>query len=146
MQYAARFIELADAINSSMPGYVVDRVIEALNDHEKAVRGSRILVYGVAYKRNVSDVRESPALAILHQLAALGAEVAYMDPHIPELALDAARLRSLASDTPLASFDAMVIVTDHSELDKQRVLNEARVVIDTRDALGGSTRPGVYRL
>jgi UDP-N-acetyl-D-glucosamine dehydrogenase len=146
MQYSARFIELADAINSSMPGYVVDRVIDVLNENGKPVRGSRILIYGVAYKRNVSDVRESPALEILHQLGTRGAELAYMDPLVPEVSLHGAALRSTDPERGFSEFDVVVIVTDHDTLDRDRVLREAALVIDTRDALAGSTRPGVYRL
>ncbi|MCA9629425.1 MAG: nucleotide sugar dehydrogenase, partial [Myxococcales bacterium] len=95
LKYQARFIELADTINSAMPTYVVDRVSEALNAHEKPVKGSRILVYGVAYKKNVSDVRESPALSIIHDLIARGGKVEYVDPYIPKLEEDGISLESV---------------------------------------------------
>lgn len=144
MRYSARFIELADAINSSMPGYVVERVAEALNDHGKPVRGSRILVYGVAYKANVSDVREGPAITILKELETRGAQIAYMDPHVPELSLGDSRLRAVHSG--FDEYDAVVIVTDHAQLDRERLLAEARLVIDTRDALRGTSDARVYRL
>jgi len=137
LQYQARFIELADSINGSMPGYVVERTAEALNEHAKPVRGTDILIYGVAYKRDVSDVRESPALAIIHGLQKRGARVSYMDPHVPALDEEGVTLESIASNSSFAAFDAVVIVTDHSLMDRTRLLSESRLVIDTRDALHG---------
>ncbi len=135
LQYQARFIELADTINSSMPEYVVERTTAALNEHSKAVRGSKILIYGVAYKRDVNDVRESPAIAILHGLEKRGALVSYMDPHVAILEEDGVNLTGIDPDRSFADFDAVVIVTDHSHLPRQRLLNEARLIVDTRDAL-----------
>jgi UDP-N-acetyl-D-glucosamine dehydrogenase len=135
LQYQARFIELADSINSGMPGYVVERIAAALNDRSQAVRGSTILIYGIAYKRDVRDVRESPALAIIHELKKRGASVAYMDPHVPELAEDGIVLKGLAPAESFASFDAVVIVTDHTLLERERLLREANLIVDTRDAL-----------
>jgi UDP-N-acetyl-D-glucosamine dehydrogenase len=135
LRYQARFIELADSINSGMPAYVVERTSAALNDHSRAVRGSKILIYGVAYKRDVRDVRESPALGIIHELRRRGAEVAYMDPHVPQLKEDGMNLGSLDSATNFGNFDAVVIVTDHTLLDRARLLREAKLVVDTRDAL-----------
>jgi len=137
LKYQARFIELTDTINSAMPGYVVERITNALNDHERAVRGSRILVYGVAYKRDVSDVRESPAMSIIHDLVARGARVAYCDPHVPKLDEDGVRLESIDPTQSFEAWDAVVVVTDHSALDRKRLLAEARLVVDTRDALRG---------
>jgi len=137
LKYQARFIELTDTINSAMPGYVVERITNALNDHERAVRGSRILVYGVAYKRDVSDVRESPAISIIHDLVARGARVAYCDPHVPKLDEDGVRLESIDPTLSFEAWDAVVVVTDHSALDRKRLLAEARLVVDTRDALRG---------
>jgi len=137
LKYQARFIELTDTINSAMPGYVVERITNALNDHERAVRGSRILVYGVAYKRDVSDVRESPAISIIHDLVARGACVAYCDPHVPKLDEDGVRLESIDPTQSFEAWDAVVVVTDHSALDRKRLLAEARLVVDTRDALRG---------
>jgi UDP-N-acetyl-D-glucosamine dehydrogenase len=135
LQYQARFIELADSINSGMPGYVVERTSEALNDHSRAVRGSKILIYGVAYKRDVRDVRESPALAIIHELKQRGAQVAYMDPHVPQLDEEGAKLTSVDPATDFAAFDAVIIVTDHTLLDRERLLRQATLIVDTRDAL-----------
>ena len=133
----ARFIDLADAINSAMPNYVVERTSEALNDQARALRGSRILVYGVAYKKNVTDYRESPALAIIHGLEKRGARVCYLDPHVPKLEVDGAEKTSVEASISFELFDAVVLVTDHDLLDRERLSREARVVIDTRDALHG---------
>jgi UDP-N-acetyl-D-glucosamine dehydrogenase len=135
LQYQARFIELADSVNSGMPGYVVERTSEALNDHGKPVRGSKILIYGVAYKRGVSDVRESPAFAIIHGLEKRGAHVAYMDPYVAHLDEDGVKQTALDPSTDFSSFDAVVIVTDHAVMDRARLLRQAKLVVDTRDAL-----------
>jgi UDP-N-acetyl-D-glucosamine dehydrogenase len=140
LKYQARFIELADTINSAMPAFVVERITEALNDHKKPVRGSKILIYGVAYKRDVSDVRESPAFSIIHDLHQRGAEVAYMDPHVPEIAEDGVTLRGVDPASSFEPYDAVVIVTDHTLLDRERLVREAALVVDTRDALRDHTR------
>jgi UDP-N-acetyl-D-glucosamine dehydrogenase len=136
LDYRARFIELADSVNSAMPEYVVGRVIDALNDRGNPVRGSHVLVYGVAYKRDVADTRESPALAVLASLSRRGARVSYMDPLIPRLDADGLALESVPPTTSFAPYDVVVVVTDHSELDRARLLREARLVVDTRNALG----------
>lgn len=135
LKYEARFIDLADSINSAMPSYVVQRVVSALNGEKRAVNGSRLLVYGMAYKANVSDVRESPALTIVHELQGLGAEVEYMDPYVPEVDEDGVRLSAVADDRSFSDYDAVIIVTNHDALDKERLLREARLIVDTRDAL-----------
>lgn len=148
LEYEARFIAVADSVNAGMPAYVVERVGHALNDQLRSVRGSEILVYGVAYKRDVRDCRESPALAIIQQLAARGARVAYMDPHVPEVTHDGLTLKSVDPATHFGSFDAVVVVTDHTLLDRERLIREARLVVDTRDALSGlaGDRSKVYGL
>ncbi len=130
LKYEARFIEVADAVNRSMPAYVVSRVADVLGD----LHGARVLVYGVAYKPNVSDVRESPAFEIIGGLTARGAEVAYMDPRVPAIP---GGLHSADPASSFAPYDAVVIVTDHAELDKERLRRESRVIVDTRDCLGG---------
>lgn len=135
LQYQARFIELADTINSSMPDYVVQRIATALNDRSRPVRGSRVLIYGVAYKKNVDDVRESPAFPIIHGLLERGAEVAYTDPFVPELDHEGVRMRGIESAVSYGEFDVVVVVTDHTRLDSERLLREARLIVDTRDAL-----------
>jgi len=141
LQYQARFIELADSINSSMPDYVVERVASALNDHAKPVRGSRALIYGVAYKRDVDDVRESPAFAVIHGLQRRGALVEYMDPFVPSFEEEGLRLTGIDPDRGFAEFDVVVIVTDHARLDRERLLREAKLIVDTRDALRGVAGP-----
>jgi UDP-N-acetyl-D-glucosamine dehydrogenase len=135
LQGEARFIELADSVNSGMPAYVVERTTDALNDQAKPLRGSKILIYGVAYKRDVNDCRESPAFAIMHGLHKRGARVSYMDPYVARLDADGVTQASIDLDTNFGSFDAVVVVTDHSALDRTRLAREARLVVDTRDAL-----------
>lgn len=131
-----RFVELAGETNSRMPAYVVDRVMLALNEHGKPVRGSRVLVLGVSYKKNVDDLRESPSLEILHMLRELGAKVAYHDPYFP--ALPAVRRHDLGlesvelTDQELSRADAVVIATDHDCLDYTRVARLAPLLVDCR--------------
>jgi UDP-N-acetyl-D-glucosamine dehydrogenase len=148
LEYQARFIELADSINSGMPAYVVERTSEALNDQRKPVRGSKILVYGVAYKRDVNDFRESPALAVICGLEKRGAEVSYMDPYVPRFNEDGVIRTAVSSGTDFGDFDAVVIVTDHSALERQRLMSQAKLVVDTRDALSNveGDRSKVYGL
>jgi UDP-N-acetyl-D-glucosamine dehydrogenase len=148
LQYQARFIELADSINSGMPDYVVERTGEALNDQQKSVRGSKILIYGVAYKRDVSDHRESPAIAIIRGLQKRGAHVSYMDPYVAHLDEDGVELSRVDAATDFGSFDAVVVVTDHSSMERVRMLQQAKVVVDSRDALHGivGDRSKVYGL
>jgi UDP-N-acetyl-D-glucosamine dehydrogenase len=133
--FEARFISLAEEVNSRMPRHVVQLVQDGLNEQGKALKGSRVFVLGVAYKRDINDVRESPALGIVDQLLHKGAEVSYHDPFIPEMNLDGTG--SLASveltDEALQSCDCAVIVTDHSKVDYSRVLKFAPLVIDTRN-------------
>jgi UDP-N-acetyl-D-glucosamine dehydrogenase len=143
LKYNARFIELAGEVNSSMPEVVLERVADALNQIERSVKGSRVLVLGVAYKRDIDDVRESPALDIIALLRGRGADVSYHDPYIPSIRLgeddhgdapqDAPRLSSVPFDK-LDSYHAVVLVTDHSQVDYARLVREAKVVIDTRNA------------
>ena len=134
LNYNARFIELASEINTSMPYYVVDKITEALNNQERAVRGSRILILGVAYKRNVDDVRESPALDIISLLRQRGAAVGYHDPHVPQIQLENdIRLHSMDySQRLLCEADCVVIVTDHCAFDWDEILLHSRVIVDTR--------------
>jgi UDP-N-acetyl-D-glucosamine dehydrogenase len=133
-----RFIELAGEINTSMPQYVVSRIAEALNEHAKPVRGSRVCALGVAYKKDVDDPRESPAFPILELLSRRGAIVSYNDPHIPTLPPmrhHRIRLDSQAlTEQCLAAQDCVVIITDHSAYDFPWILRHARLVVDTRNA------------
>lgn len=136
LKYSTRFIELADRVNSEMPYYVVEKVAAALNARRQAVNGARILVLGVAYKRNVGDVRESPALDIINLLAGRGADITYHDPYVPRLHYDSGSLESVAlNPETLARADCVVIVTDHSCIDWQSVVTHARLIVDTRNAL-----------
>ncbi|MBI4705924.1 MAG: nucleotide sugar dehydrogenase [Deltaproteobacteria bacterium] len=139
----ARLIDLADLVNSAMPQHVVGLVRHALDRARQSVNGSRLLVVGVAYKKDVPDYRGSPAQEVMASLRAVGARVDYLDPHVP--ALDGAGLerRSVPPDVCFADYDAIVILTDHSDIDYQRLLREARLVVDTRNALG--TVPGDRR-
>ncbi len=136
-----RFIELAGEVNTAMPQYVVDRTAEALNEDGKAVRGSRVCVLGVAYKKDVDDPRESPAFEILEMLQARGAVVTYNDPHVPEL--PRMRHHSLRLDsqplTPefLEAQDCLLIVTDHSAFDYDFIAAHSRLLVDTRNATAG---------
>ena len=134
--FEARFIGLAEEVNSHMPAHVVQLVQDGLNSHRKAVKGARVLILGVAYKRDINDVRESPALGIVEQLMHKGAEVSYHDPFVPEMNLDGrGSLASVPlSDAALSSCDCAVIVTDHSDLDYSRVVRLAPLVVDTRNA------------
>lgn len=137
LEYEARFIALADSINRGMPAYVVERIEEALKSRSKRVHDAKLLVYGVAYKRDVRDVRESPACAIIHELQERGASVAYLDPWVPDLTEDGLNMKSVSSDVDFSVFDAVVIVTDHRLLDRERLIREAQLIVDTRDALAG---------
>jgi UDP-N-acetyl-D-glucosamine dehydrogenase len=135
LNYKTRFIDLASEINSEMPAIVVRKVAQALNEEKKAVNGSRVLVLGVAYKKDIDDMRESPSLDVIRLLEQQGADVAYHDPHVPKFREDGREHSSVPlSDEELKRADAVVIVTDHSSVDYQRVVNLARVVVDTRNA------------
>src|SRR4051794_17232780 len=137
LKFQARFIELADTVNSGMPEYVVSRITDALNSHEKPVRGSKILIAGVAYKPNVSDVRESPAFDVIAGLEKLGAEIAYVDPHVSEIDEGGVRMKSVPLSASFAGYDVVVVITHHRALDYPRMLKEANLIVDTRDALRG---------
>jgi len=136
----ARFIELAGEVNSAMPAFIVAKVAAGLNDEKKSIRGARICILGFAYKRDVGDVRESPAFDIASQLHERGAEVSYHDPHAPEVVLEWGKLRSapLTADFCRA-LDCAVIVTDHSAVDLDVVLEHVPLVVDSRNATRGRT-------
>jgi UDP-N-acetyl-D-glucosamine dehydrogenase len=141
IDYTARFIELASAINSSMPEYVVSRIHNALDSCKKSINGSRILLLGIAYKADVSDTRESPALDILGLLRKRGADVMYADPYVPKLELLGERYTAYPLERGIAQFDCVVIVTQHREFDYAKVLEQATLVFDARNATAGLT-PG----
>ena len=136
LNYRTRFIELASEINSSMPEYVVDKTSIALNDDRKSVKGSRILVLGVAYKRDIDDMRESPALDVIRLLEERGATVDYHDPHIPSYREEGhVRTGVPLTDEAITGADAIVIITDHRAIDYARLVAKGKVIVDTRNAL-----------
>jgi UDP-N-acetyl-D-glucosamine dehydrogenase len=142
--FEARFIELAGHVNSAMPEYVVSRIGEALNSHRKAINGSRVHVMGVAYKRDVNDLRESPALDIIELLARRGAEVTYTDPYVPSF--EHAHLKLCSTDFARIPADCGVIVTDHRVFDYPHIVKHFPLLVDTRNALKGVTDAKVVRL
>jgi UDP-N-acetyl-D-glucosamine dehydrogenase len=131
-----RFIELAEVVNARMPQVVVTHVIHALNDRGIAVRGSKVVVVGVSYKPNVRDYRESPALEVIRHLQSWGADVSYVDPLVPELPLDPALTALPLTEELLSASDALLIICDHDALDYELIARSARLVVDTRNALG----------
>jgi UDP-N-acetyl-D-glucosamine dehydrogenase len=134
--FEPRFIELAGQVNSSMPDYVVTKVNDALNDARKSVKGSKVLVLGAAYKRDVSDTRESPAIDIIRLLKSRGAKVEYADPHVDEILVDGTRMKSaVISGRKIKAYDCVVIVTDHSAFNYDMILRNSRSIVDTRNAL-----------
>lgn len=137
LNYTARFIDLASEINTGMPRYVVGKVQEALNNQGKSLKGSRVLVLGAAYKPDIDDVRESPALDVIGLLQQGGAEVSYHDPYIPELHTDDFALASVPDlMKEVSGSDCVVIITNHSQYDYQAIYQAAQAVMDTRNALG----------
>jgi UDP-N-acetyl-D-glucosamine dehydrogenase len=135
LNYSAKFIELAGEINSAMPHYVINKITDALNNETKSIKGSRILLLGVAYKKDSNDYRESPALDIWKLLNEKQAQVLYHDPFIPAVPLDSQMLKSEAlTESLLRSVDCAVIVTDHSSYDWQFIVDHSRVIVDTRNA------------
>ena len=139
LNYRTRFIELAGEINAEMPEYWVQKVVDALNDASKAVRGSTVMVLGVAYKKDIDDVRESPALDIIRLLEQMGAKVQYHDPFIATVKEDGIALSSTpCTAATVHAADCVVVVTDHSSVDYRMVAKEARAVVDTRHII--STR------
>ena len=138
-----RFIELAGQVNRAMPEYVVNRTMMALNDHGKAVKGSRILVLGLAYKSDVDDMRESPAFELLDRFSALGAEVSYYDPHVPEIGptREHANWKGVKSqpwdEETIRRQDAVVIATNHKAYHREELAAWAKLIVDTRNAMTG---------
>ena len=145
----ARFIELAGYINGQMPHFVVDKIQNALNDHSKPLKGSRVHILGVAYKRDIDDVRESPALDIIHLLGRRGACVTYSDPFVPKLRADGVLphdMESVDAGEAAESADCVVIVTDHKGFDYPGIVQRAKLVVDTRNALKGNLSEKIVRL
>src|SRR5579884_1947167 len=142
----ARFIELAGQINGQMPLFVVEKVQAALNDRKKPVKGSRVHLVGVAYKRDVGDVRESPAIDIIALLERRGAKISYTDPHVRQLCWDGGCLVSRPLEESAAISDCVVIVTDHSGVDYARLVDIAPLIIDTRNVLRAFRSRNIVRL
>ncbi len=135
LNYYARFIELAGDVNSSMPEYVVSRVARMLNNFSKSLKGSKILILGVAYKKNIQDVRESPALDVIKLLEDAGAKITYNDPFVPQITWNGTIHKSTKLSKPLAQkADCCVILTDHTEYDYQWVVDNSKAIFDTRNA------------
>jgi UDP-N-acetyl-D-glucosamine dehydrogenase len=153
LNYKTRFIDLASEINAEMPLFVVGKVREALNRAKKSVNGARVLVLGVAYKKDIDDVRESPALDIMKLLEGDGAHVEFHDPYVPVLKEDGTEMASVAlTDEVLSGADAVVIITDHSSVDYERVVRLSAILVDARNATAhlpeakaAASRPGGAR-
>jgi UDP-N-acetyl-D-glucosamine dehydrogenase len=144
--FECRFIELAGQVNSAMPAYVVERVGEALNTTKKAINGSKIHIYGVAYKKDVSDMRESPALDVLELLQRRGAVLSYTDPYVPTLKHGDLDLKSVAEDNVGKDIDCAVICTNHKVFDYEQLPKKFPLVVDTRNALKGRTAENIFLL
>src|ERR1700693_4600218 len=142
----ARFIELAGYINGQMPMFVVDKVQNDLNDHAKPVKGSHIHVLGVAYKKDIDGVRESPALDIIQLLARRGARMSYSDPYVPHIRFDGHELKAADPNAMASEADCVVVVTDHAKFDYPSIVKNARLIVDTRNALKKYPSPKVVRL
>jgi UDP-N-acetyl-D-glucosamine dehydrogenase len=149
LNYNAKFIELASEINTNMPRFAVQKVQDALNDHKKPVRDSRVLVLGVAYKPDIDDLRESPALDVIHLLLEKGADVHYHDPYVAQFKHDGWQMSSIKDLMgEVKSADVVVIVTNHKTYNYSAILEDAKLIVDTRNALGdlGKNNPKVVRL
>jgi UDP-N-acetyl-D-glucosamine dehydrogenase len=142
----ARFIELAGYINANMPHFVVDKVQNALNDVRKPLNGSHVHVLGVAYKRDIDDVRESPALDVIHLLTKRGARVTYSDPYVARIQVEQNYFVAETNPEVVSQADCVVIVTDHKATDYGDLVERAQLVVDTRNALKGIDSPKIVRL
>jgi UDP-N-acetyl-D-glucosamine dehydrogenase len=144
--FNTRFIELAGEINSAMPYHVIDSVAKALNQHKKALNGSRVLILGVAYKKDIDDLRESPALTIIELLQKAGAEVSYNDPYFPTIGKGRKydlQMKCVPLDN-LGQYDCVLIVTDHSDYDFAAIVKESQLVVDSRNATRGIKSPKIH--
>jgi len=149
LNYSARFIELASEINTGMPRYAVSKIQDALNLQKKSLNGSKVLIIGVAYKPDIDDLRESPALDIALYLKQKGAEVSYHDPYIPFIDHEGIELESVSNlNESIKTADCVAIITNHSSYDYGQLLEDAKLIVDTRNALGdkGKNNPKVVRL
>jgi UDP-N-acetyl-D-glucosamine dehydrogenase len=140
--YDARFIHLAEEINQSMPSRVVQMTADALNNRQRSLKGAKVLALGVAYKPNVGDIRESPALEVIHLLQQRGAEVTYADPHVPSIGYNGSQLSAvIADEAAIKAADCVVILTDHKDFDYKQIAGDASLVVDTRNATWGILNP-----
>ncbi len=147
LDYKARFIELASEINAAMPEYVVELVADGLNYESKSINGSNILLLGMAYKPDIDDVRESPALDVYSLLEGKGARVKFHDPYISDIKFDSRIEKSVELDLDtLDQYDCIVITTNHSEYDIKAIIGNAKVVVDTRNATAGLKNGKIIRL
>jgi UDP-N-acetyl-D-glucosamine dehydrogenase len=145
--FHTKFIELAGEVNENMPYHVVTRLMEALNGHRKSLRGATVLLLGVAYKRDIDDVRESPAIRIAELIKGKGGDVVYHDPWVPESRVKGGCVPQVdLSAGSLQQVDAVVLVTDHSDVDYASVVRHAPLILDTRNALKGYAAANVVRL
>jgi len=142
----ARFIELAGYINSRMPEFVVEKIQHALNDASKPVRGSRVHVLGAAYKRDIDDVRESPAIDVILLLRRLGAVVTYSDPHVHRIQIDGISLEAQQMLPAVQDADCVVVITNHSAFDYAQLVEHSKLIVDTRNALKGYRSEKIVRL
>jgi UDP-N-acetyl-D-glucosamine dehydrogenase len=163
LNFYSRFIELAGEMNSKMPEYVVSKVADALNSKSKSLKNSKIMILGAAYKKDVSDIRESPALDVINLLIAKGAKVSYYDPYIPEIKTierpksghpiseikTFERLKTVSSEkniNRLNKYDAVVIVTDHSDVDYEKALKDSKIIVDSRNVFKNRKSGKIIRI
>jgi UDP-N-acetyl-D-glucosamine dehydrogenase len=145
--FHTRFIELAGEVNSAMPYFVIEQIAAGLNEHSKSIKGSKLLVLGLAYKRDIDDLRESPSLTIIELLREKGAAVAYNDPYFPTVGHGRHYALNM-SNTPLddlAQYDAVIIVTDHTSYDYKAIVEQSKLVVDTRNATKGIRSAKIVR-
>jgi len=145
--FEPRFIELASQINAQKPGFVLQKVIEVLNEQSKSLRGSRVLALGVAYKRDVDDVRESPSLDVMSLLIEKGAQVSYVDPYVASVRIGEKELRRCElTREAVANSDVCILLTDHTAFDRRMIADNARLVVDTRNAFKGIVSDNIVRI
>jgi UDP-N-acetyl-D-glucosamine dehydrogenase len=142
----ARFIELAGHVNGEMPHYVLEKIQGALNDHKKPLNGSHIHILGVAYKKDIDDMRESPAIDVIHLLAERGAKVTYSDPYVPVFRVDKQDYSAQDPITSSAQADCVVIITNHTDMPYASIVEKALLIVDTRNALKGFKSGKIVRL
>jgi UDP-N-acetyl-D-glucosamine dehydrogenase len=145
--FRTRFIELAGEVNTKMPYFIIEQTADALNEHSKSIKGSKILVLGLAYKRDIDDLRESPSLTIIELLREKGAHVRYNDPYFAKVGRGRHYDLNM-TNTPLddlGQYDAILIVTDHTSYDYKAIVEQSKLVIDTRNATKGIVSPKIVR-